>query len=131
LVSTLASWCDPPRAFEGNATGRAWSEFVAGNGGAKISFSSNHGDGVIELRVDDSNWVRAEVLLNGTLIFRAWADEPYEEKEFWPEAADGVIPEPNRDAPGRISKRGAWLQVDLSRFPNFGGAGSWAIDFPS
>ena len=53
---------------------------------------------------------------------RAWLEDPYEEKEFWPDGADGV-----GEGPGRISKRGSWLQVNMQRFDATLGAGYWSL----
>ena len=54
----------------------------------------------------------AEVWVAGRLAARAWIEDPYEEKEGWPDGADGV-----GEAPLRLSKRGSWLSIEAARFP--------------
>jgi len=129
LVSTLANWTHPAVTFSGDAEGRIWREHSDGQGSARLRFSTKQGDGVVELSAHESDWVRAEVLLNGALVLRVWLDEPYEEKEFWPDGADGIVP-PDSDPPGRFSKRGAWLQLRCAAFPGVPdkGNGYWAVE---
>ncbi|HRO02317.1 MAG TPA: hypothetical protein PLS69_01760 [Terricaulis sp.] len=77
----------------------------------------------------ESGWVKAEVFVSGAHVFRAWVDEPFEEKEFWPDGADGIVP-PQGDPPGRISKRGLWLQLSCAAFPGAPdkGNGFWDVE---
>jgi hypothetical protein len=116
--------------FTGSAKGRAW---VAHNDDAtaRIAFATGKGDGHIELSVHDSAWVKIEVFVAGLCVFRAWCDEPWEEKEFWPDGSDGVTP-PDGDAPGRISKRGSWLKIKCAYFPGVpdDGSGYWSLALP-
>lgn len=114
LISTLASWVREPYEFRGHANGRIWRQRVDKTS-ARLLFVSDQGDGHIDLSIDPSFWVRAELFIIGELKFRAWIDEPYEEKDFWPDGADGITP-PNGDPPGRISKRGRWLQFRRADF---------------
>ncbi|HYD89479.1 MAG TPA: hypothetical protein VEA80_18510 [Vitreimonas sp.] len=129
LIATLSNWVSDPVEFTGDANGRIWRVREDDRSGARLFFTSDKGDGVIELSVHESCWVRAELQVGGELKFRAWIDDPYEEKEFWPDGADGVTP-PNGDAPGRISKRGRWLQIDCARFPGaaVGENGYWSVE---
>lgn len=100
--------------FKESASGQAWLAHHDDNN-ARISFTSDKGDGHVQLSTHESHWVKIDVFVSGTLIFRAWADEPYEEKHFWPDGADDIVP-PNGDPPGRISKRGSWLQIRRADF---------------
>lgn len=104
LIGTLSGWVKQPLEFKGSANGRVWREADFPDR-AQMLFTSNLGDGAIQLSVHKSNWVLAELSVGGEIQFRAWIEETYEEKEFWPDSANGVIP-PGGDAPGRISKRG-------------------------
>lgn len=130
LLATLAGFVRPPLNFKGSANGHAWIAHGDDNA-ARIAFTSDKGDGHVQLSTHESHWVRIEVFVSGALILCAWADEPYEEKEFWPDGADGIVP-PNGDPPGRISKRGRWLQ---SRCADFGlpagPTGLWDIEVAS
>ena len=56
--------------------------------------------------------MKAEVSAHGAVVFRAWLEDPYEEKEGWPDGADGM-----GEGPLRISKRGSWLSIDARSFP--------------
>lgn len=114
LLATLCVFVHRPTDFTGSATGHAWVAHRDENN-ARIAFTSDKGDGHVQLTVHESHWVKIEVFVSGALVFRAWADEPYEEKEFWPDGADGIVPQ-NGDPPGRISKRGSWAQVRRSAF---------------
>ena len=79
--------------------------------------------GHIELSVTPSLWVRADVFLAGAWFGRGWIERCYEECEIWPDGSDGVIgPLVADDPPGRISKRGYWLQFDTSQWPGYVGA---------
>ncbi len=128
LIDKLAGFVHTGLSFKGGANGRIWTAQNARTD-AQLAFTSDSGEGVIELSVDDSGWVRAELYLGGAFVLRAWIDDPYEEKEFWPDGADGLIA-PNGDAPGRISKRGAWLQIRCADFPGVAdrGNGFWDVE---
>jgi hypothetical protein len=116
LISTLAWWCKQPRDFKGSANGRVWWFQGDYDARAQLLFTSNQGDGTIELSIDESGWVRAELFIAGALKLRAWIDEPYEEKEFWPDGSD-CKRSPDGDAAGRISKRSRWLIIRCADFP--------------
>jgi hypothetical protein len=122
LIGQLASWVRDPVEFRGDARGRIWSTTRADDDHATLFFKSERGDGVIDLQRHETNWVRAELRVAGELKLRAWLEDPYEEKEFWPDGADGAD-----EGPGRISKRGAWLQVDARRFPGVSGDPYWSV----
>ena len=115
LLWTLRGFVHTPQDFKGSATGHAWLAHHDENN-ARIAFTSDKGDGHVQLSTHESHWVKIEVFVSGARIYRAWADEPYEEKEFWPDGANGE-PDANGDAPGRISKRGSWLQIRCADFP--------------
>jgi len=115
LIGTLVSFVSPARDFRGDATGHIWPTYKDTDS-ARLAFSSSHGHGHVQLTRHETNWIKAEVFISGELKFRAWLEETYEEKEMWPDGADGVTP-PDGDAPGRISKRGRWLQVKRADFP--------------
>ena len=129
LIQTLSGWARQPLAFRGDANGRIWHFQGDYDDRAQLLFESDRGHGTIELSIDASNWVRAELFVGGELKLRAWIDDPYEEKEFWPDGADGVTP-PDGDAPGRISKRGRWLQIRSALFPGVPGDGQgfWSVE---
>jgi|CXWL01.1.fsa_nt_gi hypothetical protein len=125
LIETLAGFVRTPLEFKGDAHGRIWhfGEYFAGR--ATLLFTSDRGDGRIELEPHESGWVKAELFVGDDFKFRVWVDEPYEEKDFWPDAADGIVP-PNGDPQGRISKRGRWLQLQRAHFPSVpAGDGAW------
>lgn len=130
LLWTLHSFVFHPTDFVGAAKGHAWIAHKDENN-ARIAFTSDKGDGHVQLSTHESHWVKIEVFVSGALVFRAWADEPYEEKELWPDGADGVVP-PNGDASGRISKRGSWLQIQCEKFPGVPTTetGYWNIELP-
>lgn len=114
LLWTLHGFVYRPTDFVGSAKGHAWIAHKDKDN-ARIAFTSDKGDGHVQLSTHESHWVKVEVFVSGALVFRAWADEPYEEKELWPDGADGIVP-PNGDPPGRVSKRGAWAQFRRSAF---------------
>lgn len=129
LIQTLYWWCKQPLEFKGSANGRVWHVEGDFTDCATLHFASDQGDGMIQLSVHPANWVCAEVFVGGELKFRCWMDDPYEEKEFWPDGSNG---EPNAegDAPGRISKRGRWLQIKTAYFPGVpdDGSGYWDLE---
>jgi hypothetical protein len=114
--------------FTGSAAGRAWIA-QADEASARIAFASDKGDGHIDLSVHESHWVQADVFVSDVCVLRAWCEEPWEEKEFWPDGSDGVTP-PDGDAPGRISQRGSWLQIRCAYFPGVpdDGTGYWSLE---
>ncbi len=80
-------------------------------------------EGRIELSISPSLWVCADVHIKGAWFARGWIEQCYEEYEIWPDGADGVIgPKVEDDPPGRISKRGAWIQFDTSQWPGYDSA---------
>lgn len=115
LIDTLCGFVSPARDFKGDAHGHAWVAHKSKTE-ARIAFTSGAKGGHVHLTIDASGWVRAEAYVSGALVLRAWLEEPWEEKEFWPDGADGVTP-PDGDPAGRISKRGRWLQLHRSDFP--------------
>ncbi len=129
LIQTLSGWVRQPLEFKGDASGRIWHFQGDFDDRAQLLFTSDQGNGAIELSIDDSCWVMAEVFVGDQLKLRVWIDEPYEEKEFWPDGADGIVP-PESDAPGRISKRGSWLQIRAAAFPGVpdDGQGYWSVE---
>jgi len=128
LVNTLAGFVKPALDFRGDASGHIWCAQLDKTS-ARLAFTSDKGNGHIQLEVHESGWVRAEVFISGARVFRAWLDEPYEEKDFWPDGADGIVP-PGGDPPGRISKRGRWLQLRCADFPGAPdkGNGFWDVE---
>jgi hypothetical protein len=116
LVNTLEWWCKTPLDFKGHANGRVWAFEADFDDRAQLLFTSDRGDGRIELFVAEDNWVRAELFIGDEMKLRAWIEDPYEEKEFWPDGSNGE-PDAQGDAAGRISKRGAWLQIRCADFP--------------
>lgn len=116
LIQTMAWWCVQPREFKGGANGRIWWFQGDYDDRAQLLFTSDQGNGRIELDIHESGWVRAEVFIVDEFKLRAWIDEPYEEKEFWPDGSD-CTPSPDGDAAGRISKRGRWLIIRCADFP--------------
>ncbi len=86
---------------------------------ALITFSGAI-SGRIELSIAPSLWVRADVYLDDAWFARGWIERCYEECEIWPDASDGIVgPLVSDDPPGRISKRGYWLQFDTSQWPGY------------
>jgi len=129
LIETLSSWCRSPLEFKGAASGRVWHFQGDFTDRAQLLFTSDKGNGRIELEVDPSNWVKAEVFVVDDLVFRCWIEDPYEEKEFYPDGSAGK-PNSEGDAPGRISKRGRWLQIRCADFPGVPnqGNGYWDLE---
>lgn len=129
LIGTLSWWVKQPLEFKGSASGRLWHFEGDFTDRAQLLFTSGKGDGVIELSVHESNWVLAELSVGGDVKFRAWLEETWEEKEFWPDGADGIT-RSDGDAPGRISKRGRWLQIRCADFPGVpnDGSGLWKLE---
>lgn len=130
LLWTLWGFVNAPTPFKGSANGRAWVT-EHDRSSARIAFHSDKGDGWVQLSAHESHWVKIEVFVADALTFRAWCEEVWEEKEFWPDGADGITPA-HGDAPGRISKRGAWLQIRCADFPGVAddGSGFWSIELP-
>jgi hypothetical protein len=130
LISTLSSFARSGTDFVGNAKGHIWRAHEDATN-ARLAFSSDKGDGHIQLSIDAQDWVRAEVYVSGELKLRAWMEDPYEEKEFWPDGSDGR-PDAKGDAPGRISKRGSWLQIRCADFPGVlpNEYGYWDAELP-
>lgn len=129
LVRWLADRCTPPLEFCGDANGRIWHSIGDDPDRALLIFTSDTGDGVIELSIDASNWVRADVLVGDDLVLRVWLEDPYEEKEFWPDDSEAIV-SASDDPPGRISKRGAWLQLRCADFPGVPdkSEGYWTVE---
>lgn len=128
LVSTLAHFVKPALEFRGDANGHVWCAQLDKTS-ARLTFTSDQGAGHVQLDVHESGWVKAEVFVFGAPVFRAWLDEPYEEKELWPDGADAIVA-PDGDPPGRISKRGRWLQLRCADFPGAPdkGNGYWDVE---
>ncbi len=83
-------------------------------------------EGRIELAIADSFWVRADLYRGEHWGGRGWIDCPFEECHIWPDGADGVVgPRVEDDPPGRISKRGAWIQFDTTQWPGFRSSARW------
>lgn len=77
-------------------------------------------NGRIELSIAQSLWVRAEFYRDGRWFGRGWIERCYEECEIWPDGADGIVgPRVEDDPPGRISKRGYWIQFDTAQWPGY------------
>ncbi len=129
LISTLSGWCRQPFEFRGATNGRVWHFQGDFTDRAQLLFETDKGAGIIELTVHETNWVLAEVSIGGELKFRCWLEEPYEEKEFWPDGSDGK-PNAEGDTPGRISKRRSWLQIRCADFPGAPdqGNGYWDLE---
>ena len=120
LIDRLGFFVREPIEFRGDVSGRIWHFQGDYDDRAQFLFNSDRGDGRIELTIEDSCWVRAELFIGEELKLRAWLEDPYEEKAFWPDGGDGVD-----EAPGRISKNGLWLNIERARFP-----GAWDKDKP-
>lgn len=76
--------------------------------------------GHIKLSIDPSLWVRADFHRDGAWFGRGWIERCYEECEIWPDGADGIVgPKVEDDPPGRISKRGSWIQFDTTQWPGY------------
>lgn len=77
-------------------------------------------NGRIELAIDPSLWVRADFYRDGEWFGRGWIEHCYEECAFWPDGSDGRVGQRvEDDPPGRISKRGYWIQFDASQWPGY------------
>lgn len=129
LISTFATWSQQPLEFKGAANGRVWHFEGDFTDRAQFLFESDKGAGRIELSVHPTNWVMAELFVGDELKFRGWLEDPYEEKEFYPDGSNGDV-NAEGDAPGRISKRGRWLQIRCADFPGVpdAGEGYWSLE---
>jgi hypothetical protein len=77
-------------------------------------------NGHIELSIDTSLWVRADFHRDNAWFGRGWIERCYEECEIWSDGADGIVgPKVEDDPPGRISKRGSWIQFDTTQWPGY------------
>lgn len=89
--------------------------------GATIAFTSNRGDGRIELSIGPQDWLCAEAYLADAQFFRAWIECGFEEPEFWPDGSDAVHRVPEgftvAEAGARMSKRLVW--VTFFHWPNW------------
>jgi hypothetical protein len=63
LIGTLTSWVRQPLAFRGDAVGRIWHFQGDFDDRAQLLFTSDKGDGVIELSIDATHWVKAEIFV--------------------------------------------------------------------
>lgn len=115
LMNRLADWTAPSLDFKGSAAGRAW-RVENERTRARIAFTSDLGDGHVDLAIHGSLWVCIEVYISGDLKWRGWAEETWEEKEIYPDGSHGK-PNAEGDAPGRIGKRGNWLLIRCADFP--------------
>lgn len=83
-------------------------------------------NGRIEVSIDADLWLRADVYRDGAWFGRGWIERGFEECEIWPDASDGLIgPRVEDDPPGRISKRGFWIQFDTSQWPGYESTARW------
>jgi len=67
------------------------------------------GSGILSLGIGADDWVIADLSLDAAPARRFWIEQIYEEIEFWPDGAISTA-SPLPETPGRISKRGFWLQ---------------------
>jgi hypothetical protein len=102
--------------FLGDAVGEVSEAVESAPNLFRASVESNMGAALVELSLAPEGWVKAELIVAGRAVFRAWIEDPYEEKSGWPDGADGV-----GEAPLRISKRGSWLSIETGRFPGVPG----------
>lgn len=120
LLSTLCRFASFSRLWRDRA-GRDVAVTLAREteDAALISFSGAL-DGRIELSIAPSLWVRADVYLGEAWFARGWIERCYEECEIWPDGAAGITgPNVEDDPPGRISKRGSWIQFDTAQWPSY------------
>lgn len=83
-------------------------------------------NGRIELSIVPGLWLRADFYRDGAWFGRGWIERCYEECEIWPDASDGRVgPRVEDDPPGRISKRGYWIQFDTSQWPGYESSTRW------
>lgn len=129
LISTLSSWCKRPFEFKGAANGRIWHFEGDFTDRAQLLFESDIGSGRLELTVHATYWVMAEIFVGDDLKLRCWLEDPFEEKEFYPDGSEGLA-NAEGDAPGRISKGGRWLQIRCADFPGVhdDGTGYWDLE---
>ncbi len=82
--------------------------------------------GRIEVSIAPCLWLRADVYRDDAWFGRGWIERCYEECEIWPDGSDGHIgPRVEDDPPGRISKRGFWIQFDTSQWPGYECPARW------
>ena len=67
------------------------------------------GSGIVSLGIGADEWVIADVSLGDFPARRFWIEQIYEEIEVWPDGGISTA-SPLPDSPGRISKRGFWMQ---------------------
>jgi hypothetical protein len=101
-----------PVTFVGDAAGAIAEGVEIAPGTFRFEIASSLGPGRLDLALAADGWVRAELRSGDGLVLRAWIEDPYEEKQGWPDGADGV-----GEGPMRLSKRGTWLSIDCARFP--------------
>lgn len=67
----------------------------------------------LHLAPHPTGWLEITATHNGTKIFEAFLDRPYEEYELWPPAGlrEG-------EAPGRIGKRRTWVTLQAAAWPH-------------
>lgn len=110
LLMRLSSFADI--AFTGDANGRIAAAVEESPELLRFDIDCDLGFAQLELSLAADGWVKAELFCNARVVFRAWIEDPYEEKEGWPDGAEGV-----GEAPLRVSKRGGWLDIDAKAFP--------------
>ena len=110
LLLLLTSTTDA--AFTGDLEGQVYPSSEVSPGVFRSVVECTLGEAVLELSLQPDGWVKAEVTAHGRVVFRAWIEDPYEEKEGWPDEADGV-----GEGPLRISKKGWWVVIRAARFP--------------
>lgn len=83
-------------------------------------------NGRIEFSIAPSLWLRADFYRDGAWFGRGWIERCFEECEIWTDGSDGKVGQRvEDDPPGRISKRGHWMQFDTSQWPGYDCSVRW------
>lgn len=83
-------------------------------------------NGHIELAIAPSLWLRADFYRDSEWFGRGWIERCWEDCEIWPDASDGRVgPSVEDDPPGRISKKGSWVQFDTSQWLGYESPSRW------
>lgn len=85
--------------------------------GALVAFESEGVVGEISLAPDADGWVKIVATIGGRVVFTAYAEQVWEEYEFYPAGFPARPLGVNDDAPGRMGKRRSWISLSAVAWP--------------
>lgn len=85
--------------------------------GARVAFESEGVSGEIALAPGADGWVKIVATVDGQVAFTAFAEQVWEEYEFYPAGFPARPLGVDEDAPGRMGKRRNWLSLSSAAWP--------------